>query len=134
MDTHRDWFQRAYVLITARENLKQSHWLITQSVVRELTNQNDHFVYSMTFVTSTTSETLLKFFLYDFNDYDNELAHLQIPTLSLNKALLLITVAQERCEQLFHWRLLAGKLFIEITWSETTINASRAMLNNCTFI
>ena len=28
----------------------------------------------------TTFETLLKFSLYDFNDYDNELTHHQIPT------------------------------------------------------
>ena len=35
--------------------------------------------YSMIFVTWTTSETLLKFGLYDFNDYDDQLGHLQIP-------------------------------------------------------
>ena len=36
--------------------------------------------HSLIFVTWTTPETLLKFSLYDFNDYDDELAHLQIPT------------------------------------------------------
>ena len=51
-------------------------------------------------------------------------------TISLNKAILSIIIAQKWCEQLFHWRLSAGKLFVEITWSEMAVNASRAMLNN----
>ena len=51
-------------------------------------------------------------------------------TISLNKAILLIIIPQKWCEQLFHWRLSAGKLFVEITWSEMAVNASRAMPNN----
>ena len=36
--------------------------------------------YSLSFVTLTTSDTLLKFSVYDFNDYDDKLLNLQIPT------------------------------------------------------
>ena len=49
-------------------------------VAIQLVKINYFQIYSLIFVTWTTSETQLKFSLYDFNDYDDELAHLQIPT------------------------------------------------------
>ena len=66
----------------------------------------------------TTSETLLKFSLYDFNDYDN-LAHLQIPTADyLEQGVIelgiILKLLENAVNNFFHWRLSAGRLFIEI--------------------
>ena len=33
-------------------------------------------------------------------------------------------------DNFLHWRLFAGSLFLEISYTETAINAFRAMLNN----
>ena len=37
-------------------------------------------------------------------------------------------------DNFLHWRLFAGSLFIEISYTETAINAFRAMLNNYIYL
>ena len=97
--------------------------------------QNIISSYGLIFFNLTTSEPLLKFSLYDFNDYDDELAHLQIPTHdSLEQSVIELIIICSCSKTLLTTLFTADRLVIEVTWTSTATYAFRAIQNNYIYL